>query len=409
MMRKSFLGLIVALTGLASMARALDPLPVVLSGRGYKTWSLNQDGKLWRLEDLLHDLRSADRRVYTATLKDLGFLKERLGKIEKWPELEQPIEAKTSFLSFERRKLGVITAPIHGKHQWYLILLRQEGNDEAYWRPLQFFIFDTDPVEGLQIEFPDILGDDIRFLQVRHLGKDDIFGRAHSLALFRYDEKRLRLTWQEFDRYWRAGKFQGDPTRIEQSISFKGDQKFTRTLQVKSWPFLTREEFDKYEGTEPRKSWTVKERFVWNPIGYNFYGDIEELTKLVQHDSPLVRREAARRLGEVMTNTHPQLEKAVLKDKDAYVRMQAALSLGHIGDPKALPTIEKALKNWDEPDTMREAFEKARAALEAKLPKEDAVEKPKNKAPKKKAEAPAGDPAAAPLPEAEGPKVTGAK
>ncbi len=409
-MMRRWMGVVVILVGLASMARALDPLPVVLAGRGYQTWSLNQDGKQWRLEGILHDLRSKDRRVYEAAMKDLGFMKERLNRDEVWPELQQPIEAKVSFFSFERRKLGMLTAPIHGKHQWYLVLLRQEGVDEAYWRPIQFFIFDTDPVEGLQLEFPDLLGDDIRFLQVRHLGKDDIFGRAHAISLFRYDEKRMRLTWQEFDRYWRAGKFQGDPTRIEQSLSSKGDQKFTRKLAVKSWPFMVREEFDKYEETEPRKTYTVEERFVWNPISFNFYGDVEELTKLVKHASPLVRREAARRLGENMTTTHPQLERAMLKDKDAYVRMQAALALGHIGDTKALPAIEKALINWDEPDTLREAFEKAQEQLKAKLPKDDAEPKKapvKKRAPKKaKVEEAVGLDA---LPVTEGPKIKDAQ
>jgi hypothetical protein len=206
---------------------------------------------------------------------------------------------------------------------------------------------------------------------VRHLAKDSIYGRARVDSIFRWDERgRLRLTFQELADAYRPGRFQGEALRLQQSFTFKGDQVIRREISMKSYPWMKREEWEQYRSVDaPKvpaaKVWTVRETFAWNPVDFNFYGAEQELTKLVKDKSPFVRREAARRLGEHLKTTHPQLEAALFKDKDAYVRIQAALALGAIGDPDALPSLQKVLKNWDEPDSLRDAYEQSVAKLEA--------------------------------------------
>lgn len=400
---------LVGLLGLAPRAWSLDPLPVVEQGPGYKTWMVESHHPLLRLEDALHDLRSSDRRTYEKVLEDLGLQKRLEGRELAWPELEQPMEAKTSFLSFERRKLGIISAPLRGRNHWLAIVLRQEGNNEAYWRAIQCFEFDTDPVDGYAQEFPDINGEDINFWLVRHINQDDIYGRARVTSIFKYDEKRLRLVYHEAYDFYRGAKFQGQALKLDQELVFKKDQKIVRKMVLKTYPFMKREEFDKYEGVEakeakPAKVQKIQETFAWNPADFNFYQDEQELEKLVKNKSPFIRRDAARRLGEHMKTTHPQLEEAMLKDKDAYVRIQCALALAAIGDPKALPSVKKALLNYDEPDEVREAFQRAQAKLEAVAPSQAAPEA--SPAPKKVKKAKKPKKAADPLAPVTGPKVS---
>jgi hypothetical protein len=386
--------LFVLLSLFTAPAFSLDPLAVVEQGQGYKTWIIEADRPLLKLEDVLHDLRSSDRRTYETALTNLGLTKRLDGRSLAWPELEQPIEAKTSFLSFERRKLAVLTAPLRGRNHWLAVVLRQEGGGEAYWRSVQAFEFDTDPIEGYHQEFPDINGEDINFWLVRHIDKDDIYGRGRVTSIFRYDEKRLRLVYHEMADFYRAGKFQGDALRLKQELVFKGDQHITRKLSLLSYPFMKREEWERYDGVKapeakPAKVQTVTETFAWNPADFNFYQAEQELEKLVRHKSPLVRRDAARRLGEHLKTTHPQLEQALFKDKDAYVRIQVALALAAIGDPAALPSVEKALLNYDEPDEVVDALKRAQAKLTAiqaarPTPVPEPTPKPK---PKKKVKA----------------------
>jgi hypothetical protein len=251
------------------------------------------------------------------------------------------------------------------------VILRQEGNGEAYWRARQVAVFDTDPVEGYAQSFPDILGDDIRFWQVNHVMQDDIYGRARVTTIFKWDERgRARRTFQEMSDTWRAGKFIGEAQRSKQVLVYKGDQKIVRQLTIKTYPWMKREEWDRYSGVKPpeaapSKVIELKETFAWDPADFNFYGAEQELTKLVRDKSPLIRRDAARRLGEHLKTAHPQLMAVLKKDKDDKVRMQAALALGAIGDPAALPAIEAALQNVEEPDHVREALLKAQAALKA--------------------------------------------
>jgi hypothetical protein len=404
-----FACLTLAAFGLARPVFSLDPLPVIEQGPGYKTWMIESHRPLLKLDDVLHDLRSADRRVYEQALQDLGLHKRLEGRELAWPELEQPVEAKTVFLSFERRKLAVLTAPLRGRNHWLSVVLRQEGNGEAYWRAVQAFEFDTDPVDGYAQEFPDINGDDINFYLVKHLNQDDVYGRARVVSIFRYDEKRLRLVFHEVYDFYRPAKFQGQSLKLQQELVFKGDQKIVRKLTLKSFPFMKREEFDSYEGVKPKeatpaKVTQVQESFAWNPADFNFYDAGQELEKLVTHKSPLVRRDAARRLGETLRSTHKQLEAAMLKDKDAYVRVQCALALGAIGDPKALPSVEKALLNYNEPDEMREAY--LRTETKLKAAKESATQAAPE-AKKKPAKKKKGAKKASAAPAAEtGPKVT---
>jgi hypothetical protein len=385
---------VAALVAPARPAFCLDPLPVIEQGPGFKTWTIESERPLLKLEDVLAGLRSSDRMTYESTLTSLGLQKRMEGRELAWPELEQPIEAKTVFLSFERRKLAVLTAPIRGRSHWLAVVLRQEGNGEAYWRAIQAFEFNTDPIDGYVQEFPDINGEDIDFWLVKHIDQDDIYGRARVTSIFRYDEKRLRLVFHETSDFYRAGKFQGQALKMEQTLVFKGDQKIVRKLVMKTYPFMRREEFDHYDGVKtpdakPSKVSTAEESFAWNPPDFNFYDSRQELEKLVRNKSALIRRDAARRLGEHMKSTHPQLEEAMLKDKDETVRIQCAMALAAIGDPKALPSVEKALKNYNEPDEVRDALQATEAKLKAAAPV--AAEAAPKKKHKKKKPAPAAE------------------
>jgi hypothetical protein len=247
--------------------------------------------------------------------------------------------------------------------------------------------------------------------------KDGIDGRTRVDSLFRWDERgRLRLTFQELADAFHPARFQGEAVRLQQKLDFKGDQVIHRTLSVKTYPWMKREEWEQYRSVDApdapaAKVQTLHEDFAWDPADFNFYGAEQELQKLVTDKSPLIRREAARRLGEHLKTTHKQLEQAMLKDKDAYVRMQAAIALGAIGDPAALPAVEKALVNWDEPDTMREAYEQAESQL--KRAQEKAEGKPVSDEPKpakkKKKRKPASTPmdsaVGGQIPAPEGPQI----
>ena len=54
-----------AFLALSGAAWALDPLPTVVQGPGYSTWTLEADLPLVKLEDAMADLRSADEIRYT--------------------------------------------------------------------------------------------------------------------------------------------------------------------------------------------------------------------------------------------------------------------------------------------------------------------------------------------------------
>jgi hypothetical protein len=362
---------LLALLLTASPLLALDPLPDVQQGPGYVTWTLEADRPLVKLEDVMERLRRGDERRYLEGLQQLGIKQELAGRELAWPALVQPIQAQAQFLSFERRKLAVLTAPIEGRHKWYAVILRQEGNSEAYWRARQVVVFDTDPIEGYRDAFPDILGDDIRFWQVEHVMQDDIYGRARVTTIFKWDERgRMRRTFQEMADTWRAGKFIGEAQRLKQELVFKGDQRIVRKVTVKTFPWMKREEWERYSGVKPPEAAPSKvihltESFSWDPADFDFYGAEQELTKLVKDKSPLIRRDAARRLGEHLKTAHPQLVAALQKDKDDKVRMQVALALAAIGDPSALPAVDAALANVEEPDHVREALQKAKDALTA--------------------------------------------
>lgn len=416
-MRKALLSAVFLFA--AAPLAALDPLPEVQLGPGFSTWTLEADHPLLKLEDAMEALRFNDRMNYEKTLEALGIGKQDTERGNRaYPELIQPIQATAQFLGFERRKMAVLSAPVRGKHEWYAVVLRQEGNGEKFWRARQVFKFDTDPVEGFSQSFPDINGEDIHFWMVRHLSQDGIDGRSRVDSIFRWDERgRLRLTFQELADAFHPARFQGEAIRLQQKLDFKGDQIIHRSVSVKTYPWMKREEWEQYRSVDApdapaAKVQTVKEDFAWNPADFNFYGAEQELQKLVTDKSPLIRREAARRLGEHLKTTHKQLEQAMLKDKDAYVRMQAAIALGAIGDPAALPSVEKALVNWDEPDTMREAYTQAEDQL--KRAKEKAEGKSVSEEPKPVKKHKKRKPAAQPMdsavggqiPAPEGPQIT---
>jgi hypothetical protein len=374
MKRSAVLSLSALMSGvflaLAGAAWALDPMPSVVQGPGYSTWTLEADVPMVKLEDAMADLRSTDQIRYTAVLASLGIKDEDQGRGEfVQPQIDAPVAATTQFLSFDRRKLAVLTAPVLGHHRWYAVILRQEGDGEAYWRAFQVFVFDTDPETGLVQSFPDILGDDIRFWQVDHAVKDDVYGRAQVSSIFKYDETgRMRLTYQELSDAYLSAKFMGRSLLLKQTLVFPGDQTIVRKLALSSYPWMKREEFEHYQGVAtdqalPSKAWKVRETFAWDPADFDFYNPDQELYKLLHAPSPLVRGAAAQRLGEHLKTVPAGMARAVWHDKDPLVRIQTALALAEIGDPSALQALDKALANWNEDDSVRQALEGAKERL----------------------------------------------
>ncbi len=363
-----------ALAGLLALTRpavALDPVPEVYQGLGYSTWMLPQDAKGWSLEDLLERLRDPDDKKRHAAMKAIGFQKTRADRTLFWTEIEQPIKAETRFLSSERRKLAVVTMPVAGRHAWFLVLMVQNAGGENYWRPVQFLRFDTDPTVALQTSYHDVLGDQVFLLRVKHLGRSDIYGTRRLDTIFKYDEQRLRQAYQETDDFYRPGKFQGEAMRLKQDLEFRGDQRIRRSVTVKTYDFMKGPEFFQYEesGVKPKKTETASESFSWNPQNFSFYDPRAELQKLRSHKSAWIRSEAARRLGEILKTSAPGLEKALLKDKNPYVRIQAALALENIGDKAAVGALKQGLAKGAEADNVKEAMQRALDSLVAKSEK----------------------------------------
>ena len=366
----AFLGLALAAL-LAAPAWALDPLPDVVQEPGYVEWTLPADQPMVRLEDALAGLRTSDPIRHEETLKALGFYREDRGRGEvAYPEFDEPIQATAQFLGFQRRKLAVLTAPELGRRRWYAVLLRQDGNGERPWRAFQVFRFETDPERGLPIAFPDILGDDIRFWEVKHIVQDDIFGRVQVATLFRYDEEgQMRRVFQEEDRAYITAKFMGHSLRLTETLEFPGDQSIRRRVTVESYPWMRNEEFEHYldvpsSEAPPAKVIHFSERFTWDPADFDFYADSQELDKLLHARSEFVRRDAARRLGEHLKTAPRRMAEAVWRDKSPLVRIQVALALAAIGDPSALPSVDKALRNWNEDTAVIQALDLAKDRLE---------------------------------------------
>jgi hypothetical protein len=350
---------------------ALKPLPVVLQGQGYHSWMAPEDAKTWRMERLLYELRQKDEGLRTRALKQLGFGKQRFSRTLMWRQWIEPIQVEEKWLGFERRTMAVLWAPYDGKLGYAMVVFVRDGIDPDYWKPWQLFEFDTDPAQGLKVEFPDILDDKIYYLSVRHMVKDDIYGNRQVITLFKDDERggdrQMLPVWQETDEYFRSGKFAGDPWWLSQKLTY-GNQRIEREVTVKHYTYTKRGEEVRYleapyDGVKSTE--TMRERFSWNPADFHFYDAVTELEKLVRDKHPEIRSQAARRLGFLLSTTHPQIEKAMLGDQDARVRIHCALALASIGDPAALPSVQKGLDNTEEDDTVKEALEAAQTALQA--------------------------------------------
>jgi hypothetical protein len=146
-----------------------------------------------------------------------------------------------------------------------------------------------------------------------------------------------------------------------------GNQHIIRKATFKHYDYTQRAEDGRYLEApydKPKRVDHYTERFSYNPVDFSFYDSLTELEKLVRGKNPELRVQAARRLGSLLSTSHPQLEKAMLKDKDARVRIEAALAIASIADPAALPAVRQGLANTDEDDTVKEALEKARLVLE---------------------------------------------
>ena len=352
---------ILAAVLMPQQGRAIEPQPMVTSGDGWQTWMVPKDAKLWRLEALLQDLRRDEKKPFRdmdseaagiqtpsqreKVLRQLGIQPVRIGRSLHMPKIQSPIKVVTRRLGFEWRKQAILTMPVYGRHKWITVLFQQDSNDQRYWRPYQVFYFDTHAERGFNVDFPYILGDeilpdDIHFMAVRHSNKNDPKGRQQVLTLFKSDEKRMREVFQETDFHWMAGKFAGNPTWHSHKLVF-GNQRIDRTITERQYLYMEAEEWEEYEGLDPYRTVTGKERFSWNPMSFSFYHAQDELEKLRDNKMPFIRRHAARRLGLILKNSHEILEKAMQDDKDAYVRMQAALAIESIGDINALPAVEK--------------------------------------------------------------------
>lgn len=369
---KRFAALLLAALGLAAPAWALDDPPQEQAYPGLRTWTLEADKPLLKLEDAMAALRSSDRMTYEKAMRDLGLPQESDARGHRaWPRLAQPVRATAQFLGRERRKMAILSAPVLGRHRWLAVLLRQEGRGENAWRARQVFVFDTDPAPGLGQAFPDVLGDGARFWQVEHFVPKGYRAQAHVTSLLRWDERgRMRLCFQESSDYYRSGKLQGQALRLTHKLAFKGDQQVRRRVTLKTWPWMRREDFDRYErpghAVKPSKQEELEESFAWDPVQFDFYGPEQELGKLVNAPAPYLRAEAAKRLGERLKTAPAQMAQAAWKDPDQGVRIQVALALAAIGDRSALASLAKALDNQELADEERQALEQARAALKAR-------------------------------------------
>jgi hypothetical protein len=392
MIRRTLLAaLLIAL--LPFSALSLPEHPVVLKGLGYRTWMAPADAKAWQMERLLYELRQKDEGLRARALEQLGFERTRVDRTLMWRAWSEPIKVEQSWLGFERRTLAVLTAPYQGGLQNVLVIFTRDGNDQQYWKPWQIFEFDTDPAQGLQVSYPDILSEGIHQLAVRHQVKDDIYGNREVVTIFKDDERggerQMLPVWQETVEAFRSGKFEGDPQWMSATLAY-GDQHITRKVTSKHYDYTLRAEDVRYLEApydKPKRVDHYTERFSYNPADFSFYDSLTELEKLVRAKSPELRVQAARRLGSLLSTTHPQLEKAMLKDKDARVRIEAALALATIADPAALASVRKGLANTEEDDTVKEALERAEAVLEplaAALPTPEPAAAPKAKAKAKK-------------------------
>lgn len=354
-------------------ASSLEPPLQVVKGQGFQSWAAPESARSWRLDRLAYELKDRNHVRREKVLEELGFERARVGRTLHWQDLEEPITMQSVKLSFSDRPLTVVSFPHKGRGTWALVVFEQqpEKDDLRFWRPRQLFIFDTDPVPGLGLKYPDILSDGMQEMAARHLVKDGVHGNREVVSIFKWDERgpdaRLRLTWQETDLEYRAGKFQGKPSWTESKLTY-GNQRIERSVRVRQYAFTDEGELEHYKGVEPTRTENYRERFSWNPAQFLFYDGRTELEKLSRNKSELVRREAARRLGNILSTSHRILVDAAVKDKSAYVRMQAALALGEIGDRKALPALKKAAANTREDDTVREAQQAAVDHLES-LPK----------------------------------------
>ena len=132
---------------LAVSAGALNPQPEVEQGDGYKTWMASKDARLWRLEELMHDLRKKDeswrnmvaesvgvRKVtdLDKTLDALGVPEVRIGRSLHFPRIEEPIRIETQRLGFEWRKHAVVSFPAQGRHSWFVVVMFQDSNEIHY-------------------------------------------------------------------------------------------------------------------------------------------------------------------------------------------------------------------------------------------------------------------------------------
>lgn len=98
------------------------------------------------------------------------------------------------------------------------------------------------------------------------------------------------------------------------------------------------------EGTVRRSAIYV----VWQGEFSDMTDAVPELQKLCSHDEDFTRGMAALALGQnKVLSSFTVLEKMTLDDPSGYARRCAAYALGMLGDNRAKPTLEKALKDPD--------------------------------------------------------------
>ena len=86
--------------------------------------------------------------------------------------------------------------------------------------------------------------------------------------------------------------------------------------------------------------------------GEDVPGRVAALRKFLAHDDPLVRMKAAHALGmigEPARAASPDIVAVLEKETDPHRRGYVARALGNVGDPAALPALEKALKAETDP------------------------------------------------------------
>ena len=101
-----------AVFGMTSGAKALDPLPDVWHGPGFLSWQLPADAKLWSMEVLLERLRDPDPKAREEAMREIGFQNFEIDHIPLFPKIVQPVHVDLKWLGIARQKEAILSIPL---------------------------------------------------------------------------------------------------------------------------------------------------------------------------------------------------------------------------------------------------------------------------------------------------------